>query len=108
MDDTFSWILTIAGYLYVSFCIYRMAKKRGEDNAWFAFIPILDIVLLLSIADKPIWWIILCFIPLVNIVIFVLVWMSVASNMGKPSWLGILILVPLVNIGVISYLAFSN
>ena len=43
----------------------------------------LDIVLLLSIADKPIWWIILCFIPLVNIVIMVLIWMGAASAMGK-------------------------
>jgi hypothetical protein len=107
MDNT-SFVFALVGYVYVSICLYAMAKKRGEDNAWFAFIPILDIVLLLSIADKPIWWIILCFIPLVNIVILVLVWMSVASNMGKPSWLGILILIPVVNLGVIGYLAFSS
>jgi hypothetical protein len=108
MDDLLSWILTIGGYLYVSYCLYVMAQKTGEDNAWFAFIPILDLVLLLSIADKPIWWIVLFLIPLVNIVFVVLVWMAVAGRMGKPSWLGLLILIPLVNLGIIGYLAFSN
>ncbi|RPH35219.1 MAG: hypothetical protein EHM91_17500, partial [Planctomycetota bacterium] len=34
MDDFVSWFFSIVGYLYVSLCLYVMAQKLGEDNAW--------------------------------------------------------------------------
>jgi len=107
MDDTVELILGIAGYLYLSVCIFFMAKKTGEDNAWFAFIPILDIVLLLSIADMPLWWLVLCLIPLVNLVAAAMIWMAVSRAMGKPSLMGLLIFIPIVNLIFVGYLAFS-
>ena len=107
MDDTLSLILGILTYLYISVCLYFMAKKTGEDNAWFAFVPILDIILLLSVADMPLWWLVLCFIPLVNLVAAVMIWMAASRAMGKPSWMGLLILIPVLNLVFIGYLAFS-
>jgi hypothetical protein len=95
-------------YLYFSGAVFMIANKTGTDNAWFAFVPILNIVLLIQIADKPIWWILLFFIPLVNIVMAALVWMGVAEARGKPSWLGLLMLVPGVNLILMGYLAFSR
>jgi hypothetical protein len=47
-------------------------------------------------------------IPLVNIVIFIILWMAVAEARGKPSWLGILLIVPLIGIFVPGYLAWSD
>ena len=106
--DPGGWILGIAVYLYVSVCLYVLANKTGADNAWFAFIPILDLVLMLSIAGKPLWWIFLLFIPVVNIFIGILAWMGIAEARGKPFWLGMLLLIPGVNLIVIGYLAFSR
>ncbi len=48
-----------------------------------------------------------CFIPLINIVLLLLIWMGVAEARGKPAWVGILMLVPGVNLIVVGYLAFS-
>jgi sterol desaturase/sphingolipid hydroxylase (fatty acid hydroxylase superfamily) len=107
MHDTGGCIVGILFYLYITVSIYFIANKSGSDNAWFAFVPILNLILLLQIAGKPIWWILLFFIPLVNIVMAVLVWMGVAEARGKPSWMGILMLIPGVNLVVIGYLAFS-
>jgi sterol desaturase/sphingolipid hydroxylase (fatty acid hydroxylase superfamily) len=98
----------ILAYLYVTVSIFMIANKTGTDNAWFAFVPILNIVLLLQIGDRPIWWILLMFIPLVNIVMGVLVWMAVAEARGKPSWMGLLMIVPGVNLILMGYLAFSR
>jgi hypothetical protein len=61
-----------------------------------------------TIAKKPLWWIILCLIPLVNIIIFIIVWMAIAEARGKPNWWGILLIVPVVGIIVPGYLAFSD
>jgi hypothetical protein len=63
---------------------------------------------MLNIAKKPIWWIVLCLIPLVNIVIFIIMWMGIAEARNKPSWWGVLMIVPVVSIIVPGYLAWSD
>jgi hypothetical protein len=104
----FFFILFLALYVYMAICLMKMAKKTNTENAWLAWIPIANIVLLLQISKKPIWWIILFFIPLVNIVMAVLVWMAVAKELGKPDWLGVLMIVPIANLIIPGYLAFSK
>lgn len=64
--------------------------------------------MILIIAKNPIWWIILCFIPLVNIVILIIVWMGIAEARNKPNWWGILIIVPFVGLIVPGYLAWAD
>jgi magnesium-transporting ATPase (P-type) len=102
------FIIFLAVYIYMAICLMKMAKKTNTENAWLAWIPIANIILTLQIAKKPLWWIILFFIPLVNIVMAIIVWMAIAEALGKPSWLGILIIIPIVNLIVPGYLAFSG
>jgi hypothetical protein len=92
----------------MALCLQTIAKKTNTENAWLAWIPIVNIILMLNIAKKPLWWIILLLVPLVNIVIMIVVWMAIAEARGKPSWWGILMIVPLVGIIVPGYLAFSD
>jgi hypothetical protein len=101
-------IFALAFYVYFALCLQTIAKKTNTENAWLAWIPIVNIVLMLNIAKKPLWWIILCLIPLVNIIIFIIVWMAIAEARGKPNWWGILLIVPVVGIIVPGYLAFSD
>lgn len=95
-------------YVYISLSLQTIAKKTNTENPWLAWIPIVNIILMLNIAKKPLWWIILCLIPLVNIVIIIIVWMAIAEARGKPSWWGILMIVPFVNLIVPGYLAWSD
>jgi hypothetical protein len=101
-------VIGLAAYVYISLALSTIAKKTNTENPWLAWIPIVNIVLMLNIAKKPIWWILLCFIPLVNIVILVIVWMAIAEARGKPNWWGILMLVPVVSLIVPGYLAWSD
>ncbi len=105
--DGVGCVLGVAAYLYIATGIFLIARKTGTDNAWFAFVPILNLILLLQIADRPIWWFLLLMIPLVNVVIAVIVWMGIAEARGKPGWVGILMILPGVNLVVIGYLALS-
>lgn len=95
-------------YVYVSLALMTIANKTGTPNGWLAWIPIANIVLMLMIAKKPIWWILLFLIPLVNIVMAIIVWMGVAEARNKPSWWGILMIVPGVNLIVPGYLAWAD
>jgi hypothetical protein len=96
----------LAIYAFIAFCVMKIAQKTNTDNAWWAWIPILNIVLLLNVARKPVWWILLFFIPLVNIVIAFLVWIGVAEARGKGAIWGIITaLIPIIGL---PYLAFSD
>lgn len=103
------WLVVVLGfYVYLALCLMTIARKTNTPNGWMAWIPIVNVFLLLMIAQKPLWWFLLCLIPLVNIVIFIIVWMGVAKAVNKPEWWGILMIVPLVNLIVPGYLAFAK
>jgi hypothetical protein len=98
----------LAVYIYMALALQTIAVKTNTANAWLAWVPIANAILMLQIAKKPLWWIILFAIPIVNIVIVIMVWMGVAEARQKPNWWGILAIVPLVNMVVPGYLAWSD
>ena len=85
-------------YIYFALALQTIARKTNTANGWWAWIPILQIVLSLNVARKPVWWIILCLVPIVNIVMWIVIWMGIAEARNRPSWWGILLLVPVVNL----------
>jgi hypothetical protein len=95
-------------YVYFALALQTIATKTHTENSWLAWIPIANVILMLNIAKKPLWWILLFLIPLANIVVAVMVWMAVAEARNKPNWWGILTIVPLVNFIVPGYLAWSD
>ena len=101
-------VCLLAGYVYFALALQTIAKKTNTENPWLAWIPIVNIILMCNIAKKPVWWIILCLIPFVNIVIFIILWMGIAEARNKPNWWGILLIVPVVNLIVPGYLAWSD
>ncbi|PWN69226.1 hypothetical protein C1631_014285 [Chryseobacterium phosphatilyticum] len=60
-------IMSLLIYIFYGYCMYKIFQKAGRQDAWAAFVPIYSAIVLLEIIKKPIWWIILFFIPLVNI-----------------------------------------
>jgi len=101
-------VISIAGYIYQALALQTIAQKTGTENGWFAWIPILNLILMLNIARRPIWWIVLVFVPLVDLVIIVIVLMGIAEARNKPSWWGILWIVPPISIIVPGYLAWAD
>ncbi len=104
----FLLIFCAAIYVYMALALKTIAEKTNTENSWLAWIPIANVILMLNIAKKPIWWIILFFIPMVNMVIAILVWIGVAEARQKPSWWGILAIVPVLNLIVPGYLAWAD
>ena len=91
------------GMIVSMWIVYTKAGQPG----WASIIPIYNMYILITIAKKPGWWLILMFIPIINIVFGILIWMGIAEAMGHPSWWGILIIVPFVNLVVPGYLAWA-
>ncbi len=101
-------IMAVVFYVYYGYCFMIIAQKTGTPDEWWAWVPILNILLMLNIAKKPTWWIVLFLIPIVNVVIGIIAMMGVAEARGKPSWLGILLIVPIANLVLPGYLAFVD
>ncbi len=77
-------VLIIAGF-------WKTFEKAGKQG-WGAIIPIYNIYLLCEIAGKPGWWVLLYFIPFVNIVVSLLVMIDVAKAFGKDVIYGVVLL----------------
>ena len=67
---------------------WKVFTKAGKPG-WAAIIPIYNIIVLLEIAGKPLWWILLFLIPIVNLIMAILVGIAVARNFGKSDGFGI-------------------
>ena len=94
-------------YVYFALAFQTIAKKTNTPNDWMAWVPILNMWLMVVISGKEAWWMILFFIPIGNIVATIVVMMAVAEKVGKPNWWGILMIVPFVNLIVPGYLAWG-
>ena len=106
----FVFLFIVAAYCFCAVSLKRIAEKAGQsERSWYAWIPIVNVVLLCRIAGRPGWWTILMLIPVVNIVFSIIVWIDVAKACSKPSWLGVVIvLVPIGNFVALGHLAFSK
>jgi Family of unknown function (DUF5684) len=68
--------------------MWKAFAKAGEPG-WAAIIPIYNIWIILKIAGKEGWWLILFFIPCVNIVAIIVVYMAFAPRYGKSEAYGL-------------------
>ena len=83
--------------------MYKTFTKMGYDDAWWAFVPILNVLFMLKVAEKPMWWIVLCLIPLVGSLIMLYVGWLVASKVAKAYGKGTGFAVGLMLLGFIFY-----
>lgn len=93
-----------AVYLYFAIVLTALAVKTRTPNAWLAWIPIGNAFLLISIARRSPATFLLLLIPIVNIIVGAMLWMSVAENRGKPAWTGALFFIPGLGLLVPIYL----
>jgi hypothetical protein len=77
--------ISLLCYIFYGYCMYKIFKKAGRQDAWAAFIPIYNLIVLLEIVKKPIWWIILFCIPLVNIYACWVVYDRLAKGFSKET-----------------------
>lgn len=68
--------------------MWKVFEKAGQKG-WMALIPILNIYVLIRIAGKEAWWLILFLIPCVSIVAAIIVYMGVAERFGKSQAYGL-------------------
>lgn len=76
--------------------VWKTLEKAGQPG-WEGLIPIYNIYLLTQVAQKPGWWVLLFFIPVVNIIFSILIYNEIAKRFGQGIGFTIgLVLLPMI------------
>tara|TARA_R110002012_G_scaffold83323_4_gene209739 strand:+ start:4190 stop:5929 length:1740 start_codon:yes stop_codon:yes gene_type:complete len=94
--DGIQWIIFILIIQVIHFLgTWKLYVKAGR-KAWEAAIPVYNGIVLMKIINRPWWWVLLLFIPIINLLMFPVVWVETIRSFGKNSlvdtWLVILTL----------------
>ena len=79
------WLLFILIIQFVHFFGTWKLYKRAGYKPWQAAIPIYNALILMKIINRPRWWVFMFFIPIINLIIFPVVWVETARSFGKRS-----------------------
>jgi len=107
-----SIICSLAMYIYMALTLMKTAQKLGAENAWYAWIPILNIVLLFKLGEQNPWLILLMLIPgigaLIVGILAIIGTMKICEKRGYDKLLGLLMLVPIANLILWGMLAWGK
>ena len=74
-------VAVIAGF-------WKAFEKAGGPG-WAAIIPIYNLYIMTKMGEKPGWWVVLMFIPIVNLIVLILLCLQIARNFGKGDGFGV-------------------
>ena len=95
MNST-NWIIFILVIQVIHFLgTWKLYIKAGR-KPWEAAIPVYNAIVLMQIIKRPKWWVILLFIPIINLLMFPVIWVETIRSFGRnrlsETWLVILTL----------------
>ncbi len=102
------WLLYMAVIVFYIFCMWKIYVKAGKPG-WAAIIPIYNILVQLEIVGRPWWYLLLLFVPVVNIVIGIMLLFDLAKVFGKGTGFGFgllflsFVFIPLLAFGDATY-----
>lgn len=79
------WLAVVVLYIVGMWKVYTKAGQPG----WAAIIPIYNLIVLIQISGKPLWYIVLFLIPVANLVAAILVGIAIAQRFGKSEGFGV-------------------
>ena len=79
------YIVLVAVLIVAMWKVFTKAGKPG----WAAIVPIYNVIVMLEIVGRPIWWIVLMFIPFVNFVVWIIIAVDLAKSFGRSAGYGI-------------------
>jgi hypothetical protein len=94
----------ISGIVYLAICVFyiivfwKIFTKAGKPG-WACIIPVYNVIVMLEIIKRPVWWLILLIIPFVNIIFVIIISMDMAVAFEKSKVWGFFMLLILGFIG---------
>lgn len=99
-------IVVIGWYLLQSLAYYKFFEKAGKPG-WIGFVPVYNAYMHLEIVGRPVWWVILLFVPVVNFFIALTILLDLLKSFGRYSYVDQALGVVLAPFYML-YVAFSD
>lgn len=97
LDGVVLWLLVLAVVLSLIVSVitlvglWKTFTKAGKPG-WAAIVPIYNLITMLEIAGRPVWWIVLTFIPFANLYVHIQLALDIAKSYGKTGGFGALLI----------------
>ena len=79
------WFLFFLAIQVVHFFgTWKLYKIAGRES-WEAAVPVYNAVVLMKIINRPWWYTILLFVPIINLIMFPVIWVETLRSFGKNS-----------------------
>lgn len=102
-DSSAVTIATLAILVLSVASLWRVFTRAGEPG-WAVLVPIYNGVVLLRVARRPVWWLLLLLIPGVNVVTALVVDVALARRFGRSAGFAVgLWLLPFVFLPVLAF-----
>ncbi|WP_395066443.1 signal peptidase I [Flavobacterium sp.] len=83
----YQWFIFFLGVQLIHYLgTWKLYEKAGRKG-WEAGIPIYNSIILMKIINRPTWWTFLLFVPVINLIMFPIVWVETLRSFGKNSTL---------------------
>jgi hypothetical protein len=84
----FVWVILLAIIVVAIAGVWKVFEKAGKPG-WACLIPIYNGIVILQIVERPVWWILLYLIPIVNLIVCILVMVELAKSFSKGAGFGV-------------------
>jgi len=85
---------------------WKLYKLCGYKS-YLAFIPVYNAIILMKIINRPWWWVILLFIPIINLLIIPVIWVETIRSFGKNKFIDTFLVI--ISLGFYIYsINYSN
>ena len=77
------WLLFIGLVQLVHFLGTWKLYKIAGYQPWQALVPIYNAVILMKIINRPSWWVLFLFVPIINLIMIPVIWVESIRSFGK-------------------------
>lgn len=81
-------LLSLALCIALIAAVWKIYAKAGQ-HGWAVLVPIYNMLVLLRIIGRPAWWLLLLFIPFVNLIISLIMSLDLAKAFGRSTVFGV-------------------
>ncbi|GAB4243868.1 MAG: signal peptidase I [Ekhidna sp.] len=85
-NPVFVIFFLVAWYVLQGTAYYKFFEKAGKEG-WKGFIPVYNYYVHLEIVGRPLWWIVLLFVPVINFFVALTIHLDLMKSFGKYTYL---------------------
>lgn len=88
--------------------LFLIARKLEHPAPIAAFVPFINAWLVVELAGREWYWLLALALPLIGEVIWAILWMDIARELGHPEWQGALMVIPVLHFVLMFYFGLAS